>query len=398
MSEIRMSPEIGELAKALALAQTEFKPVFKDADNPYFSSKYADLSSVISATQLALAKNGLVVMQSPIFDLAEQKAGVSTMLAHSSGQWLSNDLLLPATMRAKEGVQRFDAQSVGSAITYARRYSYQAIVGVAAEVDDDGNAATGKNGSAESAKAVADRKIAEHKAKSATVTAPPKTAQKPAGAPANGKNGHEAPDDATVALELIGEGLLALSGKGLAIVKSEMNADDRNYFNIHSHNGKWTMKADLADKFRDLCRRLNVGTIGIGNLPRREAGTRGPMAPEKATIPPFDPFVGGPSNSTDPILLDCVRVEKNADGTPKEKPFLDVTWAGRHHSCFKQGMWPAIEELKKLPVMFETKVNGRYSNITRILRGDGISFVDEQNQSAPDSGAGYGERDIPFQS
>ena len=127
------SDEIGELAKALSVARKDFKPVIKDASNPFFKSKYADLAGVIESTSEALSKNGLVVIQSP--RLKENRVSVTTLLAHSSGQWLRDELELP--------LSKFDAQGAGSAITYARRYAYQAIVGVAAE-DDDGNAASQK--------------------------------------------------------------------------------------------------------------------------------------------------------------------------------------------------------------------------------------------------------------
>ncbi len=130
---LKTSDEIGELAKALAAARKDFKPVLKDANNPFFKSKYADLAGVIEATSDALSKNGLVVIQSPRLGL--NRIAVTTLLAHSSGQWLRDDLELP--------MSKFDAQGAGSAITYARRYAYQAIVGVAAE-DDDGNAASQK--------------------------------------------------------------------------------------------------------------------------------------------------------------------------------------------------------------------------------------------------------------
>ena len=83
---------------------------------------------------------------------------VLTRLLHKSGQYFESDLTMPAVMR-----ERFDAQSVGSAITYARRYSLQALICLAAE-DDDGNAASGV-GSKEAAQAVAARKVAEYNAK-----------------------------------------------------------------------------------------------------------------------------------------------------------------------------------------------------------------------------------------
>lgn len=131
------SASIARLAGALAKAQLAFEPILKDTDNPFYKSKYADLAGIIKATQKHLAQNGLVIIQTPRVDTEHKTAGVETMLAHESGEWLANELMLPA------GVNKFDAQSIGSAVTYARRYSYQSVIGVAAEVDDDANTAVG---------------------------------------------------------------------------------------------------------------------------------------------------------------------------------------------------------------------------------------------------------------
>lgn len=158
------SAEINELVGALAKAQSQFKPIVKDTQNPFFKSKYADLATIIAATQTALSTNGLVVMQQP--QVQAHSAGVKTVLAHSSGQWIWSELMLPAAQGSK-----FDAQTVGSALTYARRYALQAILGVAADVDDDGNAAAGNSGSKADAQNVAKAKL-EESAKSAD----PKTA------------------------------------------------------------------------------------------------------------------------------------------------------------------------------------------------------------------------------
>lgn len=130
------SPEIGELAKALAAARGSFRPVKRRLENTYYRSKYADLAEIIECTEAALAANGLSVIQSP--RLAEQEVGVTTMLVHSSGQWLRDELRLPAAK-----ADRFDPQTVGSAITYARRYALQAMLNIAADSDDDGNEASG---------------------------------------------------------------------------------------------------------------------------------------------------------------------------------------------------------------------------------------------------------------
>lgn len=146
----RFSQSLGELTKALAAAQLEYLPIKKDQKNPHTGSKYADLNSVVAATQPSLAKNGLVVMQLPV--LQGQMAGVVSRLTHTSGEYTEVELLLPATMPTKKkrdefgepvegaGNSKFDAQSIGGAITYSRRYTYGPQVGAVAEDDDDGNA------------------------------------------------------------------------------------------------------------------------------------------------------------------------------------------------------------------------------------------------------------------
>ncbi len=151
-NKMHHSPTMGFIAKSLSNAQLNFHAVLKANENPAFRSKYADLATVIGATQEALAKEGLVVIQSPT--TKGKDLTLTTMLLHSSGEWLSSELTMPATMR-----ERFDAQSVGSAITYARRYALQAMIGVAGE-DDDGNAATDV-GSKEAQLKVATKKLAD---------------------------------------------------------------------------------------------------------------------------------------------------------------------------------------------------------------------------------------------
>jgi hypothetical protein len=163
---VRHSPTIGKLVAALALAQLEFKPIVKDTENPYYHSKYADLATVIAATQPALAKNGLVILQMPIANVEAHALTLTSILAHSSGEWFSNDLVLPAEMASRDGKMRFDSQSVGAAMTYARRYSYQGLTGTAAETDDDANAAVGI-GSKEAAQQVAKDKLEAYKAREA---------------------------------------------------------------------------------------------------------------------------------------------------------------------------------------------------------------------------------------
>lgn len=132
-SGVRRSPQINEIAKALAKAQGEYGTAMKDTSNPFFKSKYADLASIINATRKALSDNGIAVCQPCQTDNEAKMVVVTTLLVHSSGQWMEADLKIPTA--------KWDAQTLGSASTYGRRYGLQGFLTVAGE-DDDGNAAT----------------------------------------------------------------------------------------------------------------------------------------------------------------------------------------------------------------------------------------------------------------
>jgi hypothetical protein len=125
------SETIGELAKALCKMQSEMGSAKKGSENPFFHSKYADLSSVWQAIQEPLTRNGLAISQ--LNRARPEGIVLRTMLMHSSGEWLSGEIFVRAE---KPGPQAF-----GSAMTYARRYALAAIVGLTQE-DDDGNSAT----------------------------------------------------------------------------------------------------------------------------------------------------------------------------------------------------------------------------------------------------------------
>lgn len=125
-----MSDDISALAEALSKAQGAILDASKGSENPYFKSKYADLASVRSVIREPLASNGLSIVQLP--RTIDGGAIVRTVLMHSSGQFIANELFMPAG--------KADPHGLGSAITYARRYSLMAILCLATE-DDDGNAA-----------------------------------------------------------------------------------------------------------------------------------------------------------------------------------------------------------------------------------------------------------------
>ncbi len=131
-AQLGVSDELGLLAAALAKAQALIKPAIKDATNPHFKSKFADLASVWEAIRVPLATNGLAVSQLPTVD--GNKVTVTTLLLHASGQWIRSDLTMVVAQNTPQGI--------GSCITYARRYALSAVVGVVAELDDDGNGAS----------------------------------------------------------------------------------------------------------------------------------------------------------------------------------------------------------------------------------------------------------------
>src|SRR6516162_6667967 len=84
------SDQINELASALSKAQSEINPAIKDSTNPFFKSKYADLSSVWNACKDPLTKNGLAILQT--MDIQNGQTVLVTTLAHSSGQWMKSFL------------------------------------------------------------------------------------------------------------------------------------------------------------------------------------------------------------------------------------------------------------------------------------------------------------------
>ena len=127
------SENLNELATALAKAQGQIIDAKKDSANPFYKNKYADLASVWEACRKPLSDNGLSIAQG--FEIINGKRYLETILLHSSGQSIRSYL----DLTLKEETM----QALGSAITYARRYSLSAIVGIVPDDEDDGNAASG---------------------------------------------------------------------------------------------------------------------------------------------------------------------------------------------------------------------------------------------------------------
>jgi hypothetical protein len=129
------SEEINELAGALSKAQGEFTAIPKGETNPFFKSKYAGLPDVIRVAGPVLAQNGLSISQF----ICQSELGedlLKTYLMHSSGQFIEHSMKLY--------LGKLDSQGMGSATTYARRYSYMSVLGLVADEDDDGNRASHK--------------------------------------------------------------------------------------------------------------------------------------------------------------------------------------------------------------------------------------------------------------
>lgn len=130
------STELNELFSALSLFQGELENATKEIDKPGITYKYADLAICLNTAKAPLLKNNLAVTQ--LLGMSQNgKQTMITMLTHKSGQYISSETELPAAiLHGSSG--KNPVQVLGSAITYMRRYSFAAIIGMAQE-DDDGN-------------------------------------------------------------------------------------------------------------------------------------------------------------------------------------------------------------------------------------------------------------------
>lgn len=127
------SEQINELAAALSKMQAQLTPAIKDSNNPFFKSKYADLTSVWESCRTPLTNNGLSVTQT--MDYQNDKTMLVTTLMHTSGQWIKS--VLPIIWGKGSGNE---AQAFGAGISYMRRYALSSILGIVQD-DDDGNSA-----------------------------------------------------------------------------------------------------------------------------------------------------------------------------------------------------------------------------------------------------------------
>lgn len=133
---MKISENIEEVVKGLVKFRKQLVQPKKDADNPFFKSKYVTLDGVIKAIDEAIEGTGLTYTQEAVSE--GNFVSVATYILHESGQYLFFDPLTVPTTKA-------DAQAFGSAETYARRYALAAAFGVASDIDDDANGVSGNN-------------------------------------------------------------------------------------------------------------------------------------------------------------------------------------------------------------------------------------------------------------
>ena len=146
---MKSSEQLGELFGALAKTQSLMGAALKDSSNPFFSSKFADMKSVVEVSRGPLTENNLCVTQPPIKE--EWGAVLLTILGHNSGQWIASEIEIKPMKKLGRNERKEDfipgpeddPQKIGAYITYMRRYAYVSIVGIVTE-DDDGETASGR--------------------------------------------------------------------------------------------------------------------------------------------------------------------------------------------------------------------------------------------------------------
>ena len=131
------------ICKAFVKFQSEFKGMKPDSSNPFFKSTYISLDGILETARPILAKNGLAVIQEATGD--GEYIFVKTKLIHESGEMIETEVL-------KMKPQKNDPQSMGSCITYSKRYQLAALLGICECIDDDANIATYGNSSPEQSK------------------------------------------------------------------------------------------------------------------------------------------------------------------------------------------------------------------------------------------------------
>lgn len=147
------SESIAKLAGALAKAQSEFPVIGKDSSG--YNYKYASLDKVIDAVRPVLTKNELSFVQMPGTSEHIDQISLTSMLIHSSGEYLEETMTIPVPQVGKANA----AQCYGAGLTYARRYSLEGMLGITSQEDTDatGKAGQSKNGTEQAPQLITDK-------------------------------------------------------------------------------------------------------------------------------------------------------------------------------------------------------------------------------------------------
>lgn len=135
---MKMSDEHTSIVKALIKVQSSLDPIKKDKANEFASSKYATLDAILEVVLPILSTNEIFMTQEPKTEIQENGSvyiGVTTTLFHSSGEFLEYETLW---FQLEKGAKMNMAQSSGSVITYIKRYSISAVLGISTDEDRDG--------------------------------------------------------------------------------------------------------------------------------------------------------------------------------------------------------------------------------------------------------------------
>ena len=136
---MKRSETISALTEALAKAQGAFPAVQKSGENKHLGNQYSTLDDIIAAVRRPLATNGLSFLQ-PLVSLDDGALALETILIHQTGEWVSSEVAMPS-LSGNKAIN--ELQAFGSALTYMRRYTLSAMLGVTTEEDVDGNGVSG---------------------------------------------------------------------------------------------------------------------------------------------------------------------------------------------------------------------------------------------------------------
>ena len=124
------SRDLKDLIAALVSFQGELASIKQDKVNPFFNSKYVDINTILTTIRPLLSKNNLAVRQGNRYCIKTNGFYITTKLLHTSGEWIQSEVRMPIGGKK-------DAQAVGGACTYGRRYGLLAILGMSVDGDDD---------------------------------------------------------------------------------------------------------------------------------------------------------------------------------------------------------------------------------------------------------------------